>query len=458
MDVLERAFAYVDEHREEYLKDLGEICSFPSTAAHAEALENTRTWIEKRLERAGVSAKRVGGGEGNDMIAAQKNGTKDKTVLFYNHYDVVEPGDPQKWDGGDPYRVRIENGRMYARGISDNKGPLVSRIQAVEALLAVSGELPVNVKFFFEGDEETSSPSMVRYQNMHMEEFQEHTKADVCFWENGRHDQEGNPWSRFGVRGACAFNLKVTTAATDVHGRMGATVPSDSWRLIWALSTLKSSDEKVQIEGFYDDVIPPTQEELEFLKKFPYDEEKQKQKLGLKQFVLGASGEELKKRVYLEPTLSVCGLEAGELYNGPRGIVPHTAWARISMYLVADQNPDKIAGQLRKHLDKNGFEDVEVEYLGGTWPVKTSLKTPAADVLDKASELVYHKPMMRELTQLGSGPAIVFRNAWPELPLIGVGPGNTASNHHAPNENLAIEDYFNSLKCMIAFLYEWGKE
>ena len=128
------------------------------------------------------------------------------------------------------------------------------------------------------------------------------------------------------------------------------------------------------------------------------------------------------------------------------------------MYLVADQNPDKIAGQLRKHLDKNGFEDVEVEYLGGTWPVKTSLKTPAADVLDKASELVYHKPMMRELTQLGSGPAIVFRNAWPELPVIGVGPGNTASNHHAPNENLAIEDYFNSLKCMIAFLYEWGKE
>ena len=127
------------------------------------------------------------------------------------------------------------------------------------------------------------------------------------------------------MRGAVAFDLRVTAAKSDVHGRMGATVPSASWRLIWALAALKEAvTEKIAIDGFYDDVFPASEADLQVLHDFPYDEAHTKKSLGLKGFVRGATGEELKRQIYLEPSLSVCGLEAGEVHNGVRGIVPHT--------------------------------------------------------------------------------------------------------------------------------------
>ena len=455
MKNLQKMFDYVDQNEELLIRDLSELCSFRSVAGDREGLQKTREFIREKMNQAGIENRELMVEDGNSMILGVRNGERKDTVLFYNHYDVVEEGDREKWINKDPYHLTLQNGSMYARGISDNKGALMSRIHAIQAILSCEEKLPVNVKFLVEGDEETASPSMFRYQKEHPESFREAVKADVCFWENGRRDRNGYPWARFGVRGNCSFDLKVKTADTDVHGRMGATVPSASWRLIWALGTLKQSDERIAIEGFYDDVIPPTETELEILKKFPYDEEKQKKALGLNSYLLNASGEELKRRIYLEPTLSVCGMEAGELYNGPRGIVPHTAWARISFYLVADQDPEKIHKLLREHLDKHGFSDVEVHYCGGTVPVKTPTDIPVKKQLEKAAELVYDKPLVIELTQLGAGPAIAFRRAWENLPIIGVGPGNTGSNHHAPNENLTIEDYKMAVKHMIAFLFTY---
>ncbi len=452
---LKDIFDYVDSHQEAFLSELRELCAFDSTAENPEGLEHTRNWLLKRLNSAGLEKTLIPVPNGNAMIYGSGKGKSEKTILFYNHYDVVEPGKNSNWTSKQPFNLTRDGSLIYARGVSDNKGPLLSRIQAAQAILAVRNELPVNVKFLMEGDEETSSPSMSRYQNENEEQFRDFTKADVCFWENGRNDQNGSPWVRFGVRGACAFDLKVTTSKKDVHGRMGATVPSASWRLIWALNTLKGSDERILIEGFYDDVLPPTTEELSVLKNFPYDENSVKRNMGMKEFLLGKTGEELKQRIYLEPTLSVCGIEAGELYNGPRGIVPHTAWARISFYLVANQDPVKIKDQLRRHLDQKGFSDVEVEYLGGTWPVKTATNIPEAELLTRAAAKVYDKPLVKELTQLGSGPAVILRRAWPNMPIIGAGPGNNGSNHHAPDENLSIEDYIRSIKFMIAFMYEY---
>ena len=454
---LQDIFDYVDRHQEEFLKDLADLCACRSVAGDESGLSAARETAIRQMERAGLEVRRVDVEGGNAMLYGQCAGKADYTTLFYNHYDVVEEGKKDRWISEDPFQLARADDKLYARGISDDKGPLLSRIHAVQAILKTRGALPVNVKFLVEGDEETTSPSMFRYQREHGEEFRNLVKANVCFWENGRRDEEGRPWARFGVRGACGFNLKVTTSAVDVHGRMGATIPSASWRLAWALATLKDKHERVSIEGFYDDIVEPTAADFEAIQRFPYEEEKIKQNLGIKEFLCGATGEELKKRIYLEPSLSICGIEAGELYNGPRGIVPHTAWARISFYLVANQDPDKIYRQLREHLDRNGFEDVEIEYVGGSRAVKTPLDIPERKILEESAGLVYEKPLVLEPSQLGAGPAIVFRNAWKDIPIIGIGPGNNGGNHHAPNENLRIDDYLKAIKHVIAFLYGAGE-
>ncbi|HWR12761.1 MAG TPA: M20/M25/M40 family metallo-hydrolase [Rectinemataceae bacterium] len=392
-------------------------------------------------------------GGGNALLTSERSGTTNDRVLFYNHYDVVEEGRKELWKTGDPFRAEVVDGKIYARGISDNKGGLFSRLHAVQAILAVRGTLPATVKFLIEGDEETSSPSMFRFAEENPEEFRSLTEADVCVWENGRKDEGGHPWARFGVRGSCAFDLRVTTAKSDTHSRMGATIPSASWRLVWALASLKGVDEKIRVDGFYDRVIPPTESDFEILRQFPYEEGVQKEKLGIKSYLLNATGEELKKRVYLEPSLSICGLESGEVHNGVRGIVPCKAYARISFYLVADQDPSELGSLLRRHLDKHGFPDIEVAQAGGAnRPVRTPVDIPFRERVCEAAAKVYKEPMVIELTQLGGGPAIAIRNAWPEIPVVGFGPGNTGSNHHAPDENLKLLDYVEAVKHVAALL------
>ena len=182
-----------------------------------------------------------------------------------------------------------------------------------------------------------------------------------------------------------------------------------------------------------------------------------KEALQLRSFVRGATGEQLKEQMYMEPSFSVCALDAGEPHNGVRGIVPHTAYARISFYLVADQNPDDVEKKLRAHLQKRGFGDVEVTRCGGeSYPVRTRPDHPFRYRACAAAERVYAKPMVIELTQMGAGPASVFRDAWPELPIFGMGPANTTANHHAPEENMSVEHYKNAVKCLIELCYSYA--
>lgn len=453
-------FQYVDDHFDRMVEELKELCSCRSVAGDEKGLEDTRRWIGDKLAFAGISGKLHPVAGGNALISAEvpagRSPEKAPALLLYNHYDVVEEGKHERWTGA-PFRPEVRDGVLYGRGVSDNKGPLLSRIQAVEAILAVRGSLPVNVKFLFEGDEETSSPSMARFAAAQPEEFRALTKADACLWENGRRDESGRPWARFGVRGSISFDLSVKTAAKDVHARMGTIVPSASWRLIWALSTLKGVDERIAIEGFYDDVRPVTAAEEAILNAFPYEEDRTREKLGLPAFLRNATGLELKKQIYMEPSLSVCGLEAGEMYNGPRGIVPHKASAKIAFYLVANQDPKKVEEQLRAHLIRHGFSDIEVTAGGGNTPVRTPVDIPLKDILIRSAAKVYAEPMVIEPTALGGGPAIYFHRAWPDMPIVGVGPGNTNGNHHAPDENLKLDDYKASIKHMIALIYEMAQ-
>ena len=457
---MKKIFEYVDQNFERWVRELADFCCCRSVAGDQQGLEETRKWIIHRMDAANIPCRLYPVKGGNALLCAKiagECGMDTPSLLFYNHYDVVEEGSRELWRN-EPFRPRICEGSIYGRGVSDNKGPLLSRIQAIEAILAVTGKLPFNVKFFIEGDEETGSPSLAYFSREQGTTFKELSKADVCLWENGRRDDEGRPWARFGVRGSVSFELAVETAKKDVHARMGTFVPSASWRLIWALASLKNADERITIEGFYEDVLPITENDEKILNAFPYDEKAQLKKLGLNSFLRESTGLELKKQIYMEPSMSVCGLEAGELYKGPRGIVPHKASARLGFYLVANQTPDKVEQQLREHLKNQGFGDIKVTRRSGNIPVRTRTDIPLKSWLEKSAEKVYEKPLVVEPTALGGGPAIYFHQAWPQMPIVGVGPGNINGNHHAPNENLRLDDYKASIKHMIALIYEMAEQ
>ena len=459
MKELQKAFAYVDEHFDDMLEDLKNICGCESTAKNAEGLERARGRILGKMTDIGLVPRLFNVHEGNAFIYASLPGEAgEDTLLFYNHYDVVEAGRRENWITDDPFGAAVIDGKIYARGISDNKGALFSRLHAVQTMLAVNGSMPVGIKFIVDGEEESSSGTLFSFAEEYPDRFKELAESDLCVWENGRNDEEGHPWLRFGVRGSVGFDLYVVTAASDVHGRMGTVIPSASWRLVWALSTLKNMNEEITIDGFYDDILPVTDSDLEVLHSFPYDEERQREKLEISGFLKGATGDDFKRQLYTEPALSICGMEAGEVHNGVRGIVPHKAYARISFYLVANQDPSKIGLLLRKHLDEHGFSDIRIEQHGGaSRPVRTPVDIPFRARATKAAAEVYDKQMVVELTQLGSGPASVFRDAWPEMPIVGFGPANVFANHHAPDENMKISDYKRAIKYLVALFYSYCK-
>ena len=457
MNDMEKALCYVDAHFDEMVEDLKELCSHRSVAGDSSGLEQTRQSLVRKLRSIGLDPQLNTVEGGNAVLSAHRSGRTESTVLFFNHYDVVEEGNRALWTS-DPFTADVRNGYLYARGVSDNKGGLMCRVHAVEAILAATGSLPAGVKFLTEGDEETSSPSLIRFAAENPKAFAALTHADLALAENGRNDDAGQMQAMFGMRGTCGFDLYVTTAKEDVHSRMGAIVPNAAWRLVWALAALKSPDEAVHIPGYYDGIPAMTQSDYDTLADIPYDEAGQKSHLGIKSFVCGASGEELKRRYYYEPSFCLCGLESGEMYNGVRGIVPHTAHAHIAVYTVGGQDPERIQQSLRKYLDSKGFDDIEIVPEYPTYrAVRTPVDSPLRSHLEWAAAQVSDQPLLIMPTHTGAGPAEILRRGCPDIPIIGIGPANTSPNHHAPNENLRLSDYKRAIKMIIALLYSFER-
>lgn len=455
MEALDDVFHYVDTHLDEMLQDLKKICSYASTAEKPEEREKTRSFLLQKLDAIGVENRRFPVPGGNEILFGQMRGGCEKNVLFYNHYDVVDGGKENLWTSHTPYALSLAGGRMYARGISDDKGSLLTRVHAVQAILATRKRLPVGIKFFWEGDEEIGSPSLARFSRQERDIFRQLTQADVCLWENGRVDKEGRPWARYGIRGSCCFYLTVETARTEAHTRLSAIVPNAASRLVKALASLQDENGRIAIEGFYDRVLPLREEEKRILRDFPYDPELEKRNLGLDSYIDDVQGDLVKEKIYTEPCLCICGLDAGGLMEAPKGIIPNKARAMISFELVADLKPELVESMLKEHFRKHGFEDVKIEAWGKNTPVKTPVDIPFTEQLRQASEIAFGQPLVIEPLQLGPGPAYLFREAWPAMPIVGIGPGNNESNHHGPDENLRVEDYVKSVKQCIALLYTY---
>lgn len=438
-DKLEEVYAYIEQNKEMYIKWLQELCRQPSISAQNNGIQETAKFVEEMLISIGAKTEQLET-TGNPVVYGSINSTKEKTLSFYNHYDV-QPVDPIEQWNSDPFAAEIRDGRIYARGVADNKGPLVARICAIHAYQQVYGALPINVKFMVEGEEEIGSPHLEEFAEKHPDKV----KADGCIWENGYKSIDGRPQIRLGVKGMLYVELRIKAANIDLHSSNGAIIENPAWRLVWALNTLKNEQEQVQIEGFYDRVQKPNQEELRLLKDMVLQEKEMLDDLELNEFLLNLSGLALKEKFIFQPTCTICGIESGYTGEGSKTVLPSVAKAKLDFRLVADQNPLEILQLLKNHLNKYGFEDIEVIKLSAEHPAKTDLDAPIVKmVIDNVKRIYNIEPQVMR-TSPGTGPMYVLSQKF-GIPAVGFGVGNHNSQHHAPNENIFVDDYIDGIK------------
>jgi acetylornithine deacetylase/succinyl-diaminopimelate desuccinylase-like protein len=442
---------YLDAHIDESLQELVRLCAQPSVSAQHWGLVECADLVAELMRKRGFRVEMLQT-EGAPAVFAERKGRSNKTLIFYNHYDV-QPAEPLELWESPPFVPTFRDGKLYARGVNDDKGHITSRLFAIDALLANEGELPCNVKFFFEGEEEAGSVWLERIVSANKEKL----AADACIWESGGVDHHDVPQEYLGLRGLCYVELSVETATQDVHSGTGGSIfPNSAWRLVWALNTLKGPDEFINLPGFYDPVVPPSPHDRQLMAALPDLAGEYKERYGITQFLKGLSGGvDLNIAEVFEPTCTICGLTSG--YQGPglKTVQPARASAKVDFRLVPNQTPEQVLKALRVHLDNHGFHDVQIAKLGGDPPARTDPDDPFIKLVVEAARDVYEVPMQILPMMGGSGPNHAFMH-YLNVPIASSGVGYPGAQNHAPNENLRLDLYLKGARHIVRILKAFG--
>ncbi len=443
-------YQYIDDHANEYIEDLRKLCQQPSIAAQGEGMVETAHLVEKSLLELGGKTSQISTA-GYPVVYSEFAGKGDKALLFYNHYDVQPPEPLDEWEY-DPFGAAVEEDRIWARGVADNKGNLVARLSAFNAWQKVRGEFPLTVKCVFEGEEEIGSPNLAAFAEKHHDLYM----ADGCIWESGYKDTQGRLQVSMGCKGITYVELRAYGANRDLHSSNAAIVPNPVWRLVWALNTMKNPDEHVLIEGFYDDVIVPTERDKEIMENWEYRSDEVKRSFGIDHFLRGAEGDQVKFDLTFQPTCNIAGIQAGYTGEGSKTVLPNYAFCKIDFRLVPNQTNQQVLKLLRSHLDTHGFEDIEVVDLHGEDPARTDPDHPLVAAVDRAARKVYGTPAQFMPSMAGTGPMYELCQRW-GIGAVGSGVGNANSRNHAPNENIYVEDYIAGIKQIVTIIDEFAK-
>ena len=371
------------------------------------------------------------------------------TVLLYGHYDVQPPDPLEEWISP-PFEPAIRDGRLYARGVGDNKGQHFAQLMAIETLLACRGTLPCNVKVLLEGEEEVGSPHMPEFVSEHRDELQ----ADLVIFSDGPVHENGESTLCFGVRGVLDIELRAYGANRDLHsGHWGGIVPNPLWTLVHLLATMKNERGEVTIDGFYEHVLSITDKEREALEQLPIDVDEVQRSLGLKRL------DEPQERGYFErlaawPTLTINGIHGG--YGGPgsKTVLPHEAVAKCDIRLVEAQTAEEILAKVKAHVQCFAPE-VSVTSHGGMDPSKTSLDSPFTEPIREAIRAAQGAYPLLVPAMGASIPEYVFTKTL-GIPTFGVPYANADEANHAPNENMEVARFILGIKTGAAMLSYLG--
>lgn len=443
----ESVISFIDKKIDDSVETLKKLCKIPSVAAKNEGLKETSELVEKMLSEVGMETE-IHETSGAPVVTSWIDVGAKRTLLFYDHYDV-QPAEPlDLWDSP-PFEPEVRNGRLYGRGVADNKGDTTSRIWTLKAFKETKTDLPVNIRFVIEGEEEIGSVNLPEYT----EKNTDFITADGGIWEFGGAGIDGIQEAWLGLKGIFYVELEVERLVRNMHSANACVLPSAASRLTWALSSLKDEKSRILIDGFYEGIKPFTKAEIEAIRKVDLNEELLKEEYGIDEFLNGMSGDELKKAYYGEPTANICGLTSGYQGEGSMTVLPAKASCKIDFRLVEGMHPNDVHKKLRKHLDDKGFEDVKIIYFEGYPAAKTPVDHPFVKVVEEANQRVFGD-MKIHMTSPGSGPLYLFNKY---VPMVSIGCGDYLSKAHSPNESIVVENYRLAMHRIVAVIDEMSR-
>ena len=365
-----------------------------------------------------------------------------KTVIFYNHYDTVPADDDQPWTN-DPFTLSVYYGVMYGRGVDDDKGHITARLTAVRKYIREHGDLPVNIIFMMEGAEESASTDLDKYLAKHRKRLQ---GADLLVWEQGSRNNLGQLEISGGNKGIVTFDMTVKSADVDIHSSFGGVINSASWYLLNALSSLRSPDGRILVEGIHEQVQEPNERELALIEEYALrTPEELSQVYGLKLPVLLDERKEFLRRFYFEPSLNIEGFGSGYQGQGVKTILPSDAQAKMEVRLVPGLEPEDVLDKIRQQLDKNGYPAVELTYTLGEMSYRSDMSAPSILNLIELAKDYYQEGVSVLPTSAGTGPMHTVYEAL-EVPMAAFGLGNANSRDHGGDENVKIADYYTHIE------------
>jgi acetylornithine deacetylase/succinyl-diaminopimelate desuccinylase-like protein len=444
---------FINVNRDRYVEELKQYLAIPSVSAlpaHAADVRRAAEWTGDALRAAGLQNVRLIETPGNPVVYGDwLNAPGRPTILFYGHYDV-QPVDPVELWTSPPFEATVRDGEIYARGAADDKGQVFMHIKAVEAHLKQAGGLPVNIRFFIEGEEEVGSVHLDDFVRAHKADL----AADVVVISDSPMFDRGIPSICYGLRGLAYFQIDLRGSRTDLHsGSFGGAVANPAFVLAQVLAQMKDRSGRVKIPGFYDDVRALSEAERAEWKKLPFNETRYRKELGAPK-LFGETGYSTLERVWARPTFEVNGLLSGFTGEGAKTVLPATAMAKVSMRLVPDQDPQKIGDLFEKHIRSVTPKTVEltVTRMHGGKPWMAEFDNKYVRAAGRAIEQGFGKaPVFNR--EGGSIPVVSTFQEELGVPSVLFGVGLPDENAHAPDEKLDLGNFHNGIIAS-AYLYQ----
>lgn len=454
MDFISQIKKYVSEHEQQFIAGLLQFLSQPSVSTTGQGINETVTFLKDQLKRLGFEARILKIGSANPVVYGERGGSDASScICIYGHYDVQDPDPLSEWLS-DPFKPEIRNGLIFARGATDDKGNLFANLKAAETIYSIFPELPLRLKFFFEGEEEIGSPHLRSY----LKQFSDLLEAEATILcDRGVHET-GRPQIYLGNKGLVSVKVCCRRAIRDVHSGHAPLIPSSAWDLIRMLDSLKDPKGKIRIPGYYDRVAPPTDQELRLLRTIPFDPAQFRQRYGVSKTLAEGSGIDFLKKLLFEPTANISGLKAGWMGGQPKTIIPREALAYLDFRLVRDQTASEAVDQITHVIDDSPFGPFDADIS----PRFDEYRCNPTDrwvrlAMKAARDVTGKEPVVWPLLD-GSGPLYWFHQylGGPTF-IIGLGAPFETANTHAPNENIGIDNYLTGIAQMAVLLYRATK-